>query len=40
MIDGEKRYFPIKMLLGAEKVIARAWHENRTASHLDQLCPY
>lgn len=39
MIDGEKRYFPVKMLLGAEKVIARAWHENRTASQTPLLLP-
>ena len=39
MIDGEKRYFPIKMLLGAEKVIARAWHENRTASQTPLAAP-
>ena len=32
-LDGEKRTFPEKILLGADKVLARMYHEHHTSKH-------
>ena len=32
-IDGEKRHFPEKVLLGADKVLARMYHEHTVTKH-------
>ena len=32
-LDGEKRNFPEKILLGADKVLARMYHEHHTSKH-------